>query len=370
MSLYKTPQGEIRWASFENPTGGKGAAGAANHGAKGRAFGKLPPGETATLLDYRDGAGIVKRIWATVSDRSPLMLRSLVIRCYWDGAEKPAVEVPFGDFFCCGDEMRPFENELFASPEGKSFNAFIPMPFARSARITVTNESGNTLSHLFYDVNFAALDAPEPGALYLHAYWNREKATVLERDYTVLPLLKGKGHIVGTAFVVNANPLYDKQWWGEGEVKAYIDGDTGLPTLCGTGTEDYIGTGWGQGAYANRTQGCLVSDWEARKWVFYRLHTFDPINFNREIRLTIQTIGGAPAEELRAVMAKGAVAVPISCDDTDNMHFHHLYKTGEPMPEKGWVNYYRSDDFASLTWLYLEQSESGLPPLAPLAERI
>jgi hypothetical protein len=358
--FYVTPQGQTRWASFENPDGAKGAAASSNHGAKGRAFEPVPARETVTLLDYSEGAGVIKRIWITVSDRSPDMLRSLIIRCYWDGAKKPSVKAPLGDFFSCGSELCAFENELFASPEGKSFNAYIPMPFKHSARVTVTNESDRRLTHFFYDINFIALDEPDPAARYFHCHWKREKETVLGEDYVILPKIKGKGHIVGTAFVMNAHPVYKNQWWGEGEVKAYIDGDTDLPTLCGTGTEDYIGTGWGQGIFAHRYQGCLMADWEKRRWVFYRLHVTDPIVFGQEITMTIQIIGGAPSEAVKKLMDAGEPVIPVTCDDSEGAVFHHLYKTDKPLPEKGWVNYFRSDDMASIIWFYLDNNEGQL----------
>jgi hypothetical protein len=364
------PKGQTRWSSFENPTAKKGASAAENHGAKGHAFDKIPAGETVTLLDFNEGAGIIHRIWVTVNDRSPHMLRALVIRCYWDGAARPSVEAPLGDFFSCGSELHPFENALFSSPEGKSFNSYIPMPFRQSAKITVTNESDRLLTHFFYDINLTALDEPQRDALYFHCYWNRDKETKLSEDYVILPDLKGTGRVIGTAFAVNANPAYGKQWWGEGEVKAYIDGDTDLPTLCGTGTEDYIGTGWGQGVFANRYQGCLLSDWEARKWVFYRLHVVDPMVFNQNMRLTIQLIGGAPVDEVKEVLEKGAPLIPVTCDDSEGIGFQLLYKTDKPLPEKGWINYYRSDDVASVIWFYLDRQESGLPGIAPVGERV
>ena len=369
-NLYQMPKGQTRWSSFENVTAKKGASATKNHGAKGHAFDKIPAGETMTLLDYSESAGVIKRMWVTVNDRSPKMLRSLVLRCYWDGAEKPAVEAPLGDFFSCGSQLCTFEGELFSSPEGRSFNSFVPMPFRKSAKITVTNESDQLLTHFFYDINFVALDELENDALYFHCYWKREKETVLGEDYVALPHINGKGHILGTAFMVNANPAYGKQWWGEGEVKVYIDGDTDFPTLCGTGTEDYIGTAWSQGAYYNRYQGCLLADWENYKWMFYRYHVIDPIIFEKDIKFTIQVIGGAPVDEVKNAVANGAPLIPITYDDADKNEFHFLYKTGKPMPEKGWVNYYRSDDFSSIVWFYLDAKENALPAMAPVCERV
>lgn len=369
--IYITPEAHSRWSSFENPRAKKGASASENHGAKGHAFDKIPAKQSITLLDYNEGAGIIKRIWITIRDRSPYMLRALVIRCYWDGASKASVEAPLGDFFSCGNELCAFENDLFSSPEGNSFNTYVPMPFKSSAKITVTNESDQLLTHFFYDVNLEALKEPEQNAPYFHCYWNRDKQTKLAEDYLILPRIEGRGHIIGTAFVMNANPVYKKQWWGEGEVKAYIDGDTDLPTLCGTGTEDYIGTGWGQGVFINRYQGCTMADYEKLRWVFYRLHVLDPIIFHKDCKLTIQIMGGAPLSEIKTLMDEGAAVIPVTCDDIENTgQFHHLYKSGKALPESGWINYYRSDDMASIIWFYLDKTDSSLPAIAPLSERV
>ena len=366
--MQNVQNAHTRWASFENPCAGKGMAAHENNTAKGRAFERLPAGSTVNLLDY-NGGGIITRIWITISDRSPAMLRSLVLKCYWDGAEKPAAEAPLGDFFSCGSRLCRFENELFSSPEGRSFNSYAPMPFRKSAKITVTNESETDLSHIFYDVNMLAVNEPEPDALYFHCYWNRVKNTVPGEDYVILPKIVGTGRILGAAFEVNANPAYGGHWWGEGEVKAYIDGDDKLPTLCGTGTEDYIGTGWGQGVFCNRYQGCLVADNENRRWVFYRLHIADPIYFHSDIKYVIQVMGGGNAEEVKEMSGKNVPLIPVSCD-IDGTDFLHLYKTGKPLPEKGWVNYYRSDDYSSAVWFYLDKNENQLPPLPSVGERI
>lgn len=368
--LYSLPKGQTRWSSFENPNAKKGAAANENHGAKGHAFDKINAGETITLLDYGESAGVINRIWITVSDRTQKMLRALVIRCYWDDAVKPAVEAPLGDFFSCGSELCRFENEMFSSPEGRSFNSYVPMPFQKSAKITVTNESSNNLTHFFYDVNMTALDKPDKDALYFHCHWCRVKETVPGEDFAVLPKVEGAGRVLGVSIVVNANPIYGRQWWGEGEVKVYIDGDKDLPTLCGTGTEDYIGTGWGQGTYSNRYQGCLTANWENLRWVFYRLHIADPIWFSKDVRFDIQVIGGASSEEVRSLIEKNAPFIPVTCDDSSGEGFKFLYKTGMEIPEKGWINYYRSDDFAAVAWFYLDKKENSLPPIALIDERI
>lgn len=152
MNLYEKPDGvQTRWFSFENRGVERGQAGQSNQGAKGFAFNDLAAGETKTLLDI-EGSGIICRIWMTVSDRSPEMLRSLKLEMFWDGAQTPAVSAPLGDFFGVGLGRRtPFECALFSDPEGRSFNCCIPMPFRTAAKVTLTNESDARLSHLFYD---------------------------------------------------------------------------------------------------------------------------------------------------------------------------------------------------------------------------
>jgi len=246
--LYQLEKGRSpRWASFENPTATKGAAAQSNQSAKGHAFDSLKAGESVVLLDYT-GSGIIRRIWLTISDRSPEMLRSLTLRMFWDGATNPAVLVPLGDFFSVSHgQMCALESALFSNPEGRSFNCFIPMPFRRSARVVLSNESTKALSHLFYDIDFEAVHKLPKDALYFHGYWNRQLNTKLGVDFEILPSVKGRGRFLGVNLGVIANPAYENSWWGEGEVKMYLDGDEAHPTLAGTGTEDYVGTAWGLG---------------------------------------------------------------------------------------------------------------------------
>jgi hypothetical protein len=186
-----------RWASPENANAGKGAAGLENNGAKGHAFDAINAGDTKLLLNVK-GAGIVHRIWFTIDDRTPEMLRSLTLQMFWDGETKPAVSVPFGDFFGVGlGRTATFENALFASPEGRSFECFIPMPFKTGAKIAVVNESGKRLTHIFYDVDFEYVKAWQPAYMYFHAYWHRDTATTLGKDFELLPKVEGKGRYLG-----------------------------------------------------------------------------------------------------------------------------------------------------------------------------
>ncbi len=278
-ALYRMPDGvESRWASPENPLGERSSGGKENAGRKGRPMVQLKAREQLVLAEANGTSGTVRRIWVTISDRSPQMLRGLRIDMFWDGARTPAVSAPFGDFFGVGlGRTASFESALFADPEGRSFNCYVPMPFRTGMKIAVTNESGRDLPMLFYDVDYTVGDKHGPDAMYFHAHWRRESPTKMQKDFEILPRVEGRGRYLGANFgVISDQKHYFKTWWGEGEVKVYLDGDREQPTLNGTGTEDYIGTGWGQGKYSHLYQGCLVADAEHMQYCFYRYHVPDP----------------------------------------------------------------------------------------------
>ena len=362
-----------RWSSPENLHGKKGNAGRENNGAKGHPSDPIAPGASDTLLDIQ-GQGIINRIWITVRDRSPEMLRSLKLEIFWDNERKPAVSVPFGDFFSVGlGRTASFENALFANPEGRSFNCFIPMPFKKAAKIIVTNESAKTLSHLFFDVNYSLLKEWSDEYLYFHAYWHRDTATTLGTDFELLPEVSGKGRFLGVNAGINANPVYKEIWWGEGEVKMYLDGDRELPSLSGTGTEDYIGTGWGQGIFAQQFTGCLVASSEKKQWSFYRYHIPDPVFFSTDCRVTLQQIGGNRYAVISDLQEAGAPMIPVTVDNEGK--FLPLYEKGKVTDlktasiPKTYVNFYRSDDLSATAYFYLDKPSSGLPALQPLSIR-
>ena len=368
----RMPDAQSRWASFENPAGAKGQAGRENGRAKGHAFHCVEAGETKTLLNV-DGSGVINRIWLTLSDRSAAMLRSLRLQMFWNHAEKPAVSVPLGDFFCAAmGKMTAFESCLFSNPEGRSFNCFIQMPFLTGAKITLTNESDVKLIHLFYDVDYTLKPMDAGRMLYFHSHWNRENPTALCRDYEILPRLDGEGRFLGVNMGVNANKIYGGSWFGEGEFKVWLDGDGECPTLCGTGTEDFIGTAWGQGVYSHMTQGCLVSDAENQAYVFYRFHIHDPIYFHESIRVAMQDIGGANKDHLLGVIGQGAPCKIVSRDGGD-AGFEGLYEKAfaftSDSPD-GWYNYYRQDDFSSTAYFYYDRPVSELSALADVSGRV
>jgi hypothetical protein len=198
--LFTVPEGvETRWASSENFEGEKGKGGQVNAGRKGSAAFPFKAGEKRTLAKAEGTSGMVRRIWVTINDRSPEMLRGIRIDMYWDGADKPAVSAPLGDFFSqsLGRMANPFQSALFSSPEGRSFNCYVPMPFRKGMRIEVTNESGKDLAMFFYDVDYTIGDRIGDNALYLHAHWRRENPTTLQRDFEILPEIKGRGRYLG-----------------------------------------------------------------------------------------------------------------------------------------------------------------------------
>ncbi len=365
--LFRYQDIETRWNSFENPTSRKGTGGSENKGAKGHPYDYLKAGESKELMNVK-GSGIITRMWFTIRERSPQMLRSLKLEMFWDGADKPAVSAPFGDFFGNGlGRLVAYENALFANPESRSFNCFIPMPFKTGARVVITNEGSTDLTMLFYDINFITIKSWNPDNLYFHCFWNRDTATVPGVDYTILPRTEGRGRFLGVSFGVMANPLYQKSWWGEGEVKMYLDGDDGLPTLTGTGTEDYIGTAWGQGAYVNRYSGCLVADTEKDHWAFYRLHIPDPVMFSTDIRVTIQAMGGNTKPVVIEMLKNGVPLIPVTVQDQNT--FIRLMDMDQPVnlesPDliDGWTNFYRSDDWCSTAYFYLDKPVNQLPSL-------
>ncbi|MEN8248783.1 MAG: glycoside hydrolase family 172 protein [Bacteroidota bacterium] len=375
--IYSIPDGsQTRWISFENQKGEKGKGGMENKGAKGHPYDRVYAGKSVVLLDVK-GSGIITRIWATLSEQDMEMLRGLRLDMYWDDAEKPAVSVPWGDFFGVGlGKTVKNETEFFSNPEGRSFNASIPMPFKKSAKIILTNELDRDLFRIFYDINYTLTPEPDENGMYFHAYWNRDLATTPGEDFEILPAVEGKGRFVGTNIGLNTNPEYEDSWWGEGEVKMYLDGDTDHPTLVGTGTEDYIGTAWGQGYFNHRYQGCLIADPENKQWAYYRYHVKDPVYFYKNFKATIQQMGGFGKSEVKKYLDKGANLIPVTTqteNDSVNILVHMYEKEisiDDPDLIDGWTNFYREDDVSATAYFYLDKPFSNLPELQNVDVRI
>ena len=203
----------------------------------------LESGETITLADI-EGPGIIRHIWMTVPDKTAagsFVMRDLVLRFYWDDEETPSVECPVGDFFCNGFGERAIVNSMpiCVNPTG-GMNCYFEMPFRKHAKVTLTSDAPRFIKYIFYTFNYALTDVPDD-AMYFHARFNRERSTRRGVDYTVLDGVRGKGYYVGTYMALCALERY---WWGEGEMKFFLDGDEEFPTVTSTGAEDYFGGAW------------------------------------------------------------------------------------------------------------------------------
>ena len=382
VDLYRAPDSgtHTRWISPENPTGARGAGGKANRGAKGAAFIVVAPGETAVLADLK-GAGIIHRMWLSGTiPRNEEQRRLIRLQMFWDGARKPAVDCPIGDFFGVGLGLAvPFECALFSNPEGRSFNFTVPMPYRQGAKMLLVNEA-KTYALVWYDVNYSEVRKHDSDTMYFHAAWRRELKTEAGRDFEILPRVNGKGRYLGANIGVIGNPHYRGTWFGEGEVKIYLDGDTDWPTLVGTGTEDYIGSGWGQGVYHGRHFGSLISDDKNDLYAFYRYHIDDPVYFHKDCRVTIQQIGNTSSERVREMIAKGVDTRPLWILDTHgedvlnitrqapSIHLlldeTNLPSFNDPKHPHGGCHFWRQDDVSATVYFYLDRPENNLPPLA------
>jgi peptidoglycan/xylan/chitin deacetylase (PgdA/CDA1 family) len=368
---------ETRWAAFENPAAGKGMAAQANRGAKGAPYGFVRPGECVTLLDV-EGSGVIRRMWMTLDFRSPEALHYLRLDMYWDGAGTAAVSVPLGAFFgAVFGEMSVFENELFSSPEGRSFNCSIPMPFRSGARVTLTNlhpatDERRHHHRVFYDIDLTVGEEHPADVLYFHALYRRERPTELGRDFEVLPRIVGRGRFLGAHIGVLQVPG-NSGWWGEGEVKVYLEGDRESPTLAGTGTEDYIGTGWGQARFLNRYQGAFVADNARGRQAFYRYHVPDPVYFRQDCRVTLQQLGGDGRPGVVDMLAAGIPVRPVVVIPRADGVPRNLLEPGavpfeDPGHGDGFTVFERRDDVQAATFLYLDRAERGAASVAGYRE--
>ncbi|GAA4315878.1 hypothetical protein GCM10023143_27480 [Compostibacter hankyongensis] len=373
--LFEVPRdASTRWVSFENLSGAKGAAALKNQGAKGDASRWIKAGDSVVILDYT-GCGVIRRIWMTFIDRSPEALRSIRLDIYWDGAGKPAVSVPVGDFFGIGlGRTAAFQSALFSNPEGKSFNCYIPMPFKTRARMVFVNQSQKD-ELLFYDVDMTVSEKPAEDLTYFHAYWSDNEGIGLGEDFEILPRVRGRGRFLGCNISVRTDSVYRDTWFGEGEVKIYLDGDGSHPTLAGTGTEDYLGSAWSLGPFSQLYQGAPVVDKQKGQYAFYRYHVPDPVYFQRDCRVTIQQMGGGGRNVIRSIVRAGGKVRPVSVMTAAGL-VRLLDTTGYPglfeeaFPADDWVNFYRIDHYAATAYFYLDTPDAALPPLAPLSRRL
>lgn len=289
--LYKLEKNvRSRAATAENKEAKPGAGGMANHGHKGSpCITPFPKGETATLLDV-EGPGIIRHLWFTLPPGNVEHLRNVIIRMYWDNQSHPSVEAPIGDFFgIAHGRQKDMNTEFVGMQVGRGLNCWIPMPFHKRAVITIENDSNEDVSLLFYQIDFTLGDDLDDDAGYFHAQFRRENPCPIHEDFTILDGIKGRGVYLGT--VLGVRNLYQESWWGEGEVKFYIDDDEEYPTICGTGTEDYMGSAWELEEIVTPFQGAPLADKETGLYSIYRFHAKDPIYFQHKLKVTIQQMG-------------------------------------------------------------------------------
>lgn len=299
-NIYLRRNAESRSLSAENPTGEKGKGGMADPKGEGaaRELGRgwkvrpcltLRAGETATLMD-NEGPGVIRHMWFTISEK---FYRDVIVRIYWDGRESPSVEAPLGDFLCnswaCRQNIMALP--INVNPSG-GMNIYFPMPFKKHARIVVQNDSPNELEGFFYTINYTRQEVPDD-ALYFHASWRRSNPLPYGEEYVILDGVKGRGQYVGTFMAWQQN---NAGWWGEGEIKMFIDGDRDFPTICGTGTEDYFGGAWCFGddysaPYLGFRQAVKKSGEVGARMTLYRFHVQDPIFFGSNLKVTMQALG-------------------------------------------------------------------------------
>ncbi len=341
--LY-SPTLKSRAITAENTTGAVGAGGKAMNGRKGSAFfPNLEKGQTYTFAEI-DGPGAIRHIWITIPKRFPRMLRSLVLRAYWDGQDVPSVEAPLSDFFGTSHGRTAHMENLFQLiAEGKGFNSYFYMPFAKHAKLTITNDSEEDLGMFFYQVDYTLGDPVDASTPYFHAQFRRVPQTELYKDYVILDGVEGQGRFLGANIgIVDRYRAYDV-WWGEGEVKFFIDDDTDYPTICGTGSEDYACSAWGLGRFHARECGAPIID--DRYISFYRFHVSDPIYFSKRLKVTLQQIGN-----------DGQVGPA-----TEDGRLGEFVRAGEYKKDAEGGNYERCDDVCSTAYWY-----QTLPTTMPL----
>lgn len=252
--------------------------------------------KTTVVLADIEGPGVIQQIWMTPTG----VWRNMILRIYWDDQEFPSVECPIGDFFANGwGKYAPVVSQAICVNPGSAFNCYWAMPFRKRCRITYENRSDDQ-SRLYFQINYALQEFPQDAA-YFHAQFRRTNPLPYKEVYTILDGVEGQGHYVGTYMAWGVN---NSGWWGEGEIKFYLDGDE-YPTICGTGTEDYF-----CGSYNFENQ--VTKQYEAyttpyaglpqiirpdgvyqsqTRFGMYRWHMLDPIRFEKDFRVTIQALG-------------------------------------------------------------------------------
>lgn len=313
-NLSRLSSAKTRSISAENFTGEKGKGGMAAEGTGAHCARNLGPGwkiSPSVVIPARQtfevanitGPGAVQHIWMTPTGP----WRYCILRFYWDDQPQPGIECPMGDFFACGwnKYMQISSLPVCVNP-GSGFNCYWEMPFRKRCRITATNIADEQMT-LYYQIDYTLTDIPDDAA-YFHAQFRRTNPLPYNEVYTILDGVKGRGHYVGTYMAWGVNNC---NWWGEGEIKFYLDGDKDFPTLCGTGTEDYFGGSYNFDSRRKNAQGQEIVDYtefttpytglqvirpdghyqSQTRFGMYRWHIMDPIRFEQDLRVTIQALG-------------------------------------------------------------------------------
>ncbi len=245
----------------------------------------LKIGESATLAHLK-GPGRIVRIWITIDSRDPWFLRRILLRMYWDGEEHPSVNVPVGDFFGTGFKYKHYISEYVGMTSG-GYYCYFPMPFQKSARIEIKNQTGKPVYAFYYHIDVQQLDTPLPGnTAYFHAFWKRDIRTDDQENYEVLHA-KGVGHFIGLNMSMQS--LRGSLWYLEGDEMVWVDGEP-HPSIYGTGTEDYFTSGWyfNRGEFHAPYHGLIIKNDSLARIAAYRYHIKDPIPFTKSLRFTIE----------------------------------------------------------------------------------
>jgi hypothetical protein len=251
-----------------------------------------------------DGPATIRHVWMTFLPAPPETMRALFLEVFYDGADQPSVSAPCLDFFGLPHGRPvPYHSAMASAQEGRGFNSYFPMPFAGHARVEIVN-AAQSPTMLYYQIDYTLEPSLLAGRGYLHVCFRRANPTVQGQDFIISDGIEGPGRFLGCN--VGVRVIDPGNWYGEGEVKMYIDGDQDLPTICGTGLEDYVGGAWGLGAHASLFAGAPLVVGPATTppnpegpptavdFVgFYRWHLADPVMFARDLRVTIQQIGMA-----------------------------------------------------------------------------
>lgn len=314
-NIFRLSNAKTRSISPENYTGAKGKGGMAEKGPGSSAARDLGVGwkinpcvvikaKTTFTVAEIDSAGSIQHIWMTPTGN----WRYSILRFYWDGETTPSVEVPVGDFFGMGwGKYSPLNSLPVTVNPGSAFNCYWPMPFRKKCKITMENIDDKDMT-LYYQIDYILTDIPTD-AVYFHAQFRRVNPLPYKTDYVLLDSVKGRGQYVGTYI---AWGVHNNGWWGEGEIKFFMDDDGKFPTICGTGTEDYFCGSYDFATEKKNAAGVVESNYTefstaytglhqvirgdghysmAQRFGMYRWHITDPIRFEKNLKVTIQALG-------------------------------------------------------------------------------